>query len=114
MGEVVLHERCIRNKILQFELKQLGSRLFLIQEVQRMDLFQHLVFYNLAPDAFNLVRPVGAYATDLEQFSRVHEPKHILLHNRYRDSFDALLCRLPYEEARGGPGRRHRILKTVH
>ena len=113
MGEVVLHECRIRNKILQFELKQLCSRLFLIQEVQRMDLLQHLVFYNLAPDAFNLVRPVGADATDPEQFSRVHEPKHILLHDRYRDSCDALFRRLPYEEARGWPGPRHRILKTA-
>ena len=91
MGEVVLHERRIRDKILQFELKQLGSRLLLIQEVQRVHLLQHLILDNLAPDAFNLVRPVGAHAADLEQLSRVHQPKHILLHDRYRDSFNALL-----------------------
>ena len=70
-----------------------------------MDLLQHFVLYNLAPDAFDLVRPVRTYTADSEKFPRIHKPKHILLHDWDRDSFDAFLSLLPHEEAWCRPGR---------
>ena len=74
-----------------------------------MDLLEHFVFYNLTPDALDLVRPVWADASDAEQLSARHQAKDILLHDWDWHTLDTLLIWLPLEET----WRRHRSCHRI-
>jgi len=79
MHEVVSHKCCIADQIFEFEFQKFLCCLFLIDQIQGVNLFEHFFLDNLAPDLLHGVRPAAAHASQLEQFSRVEGQKDVAL-----------------------------------
>lgn len=48
--EVVPHQRRVRHQVSDLELKEFGSGFLLVEQVKRVNLLQHLVLDDVAPD----------------------------------------------------------------
>ena len=86
--EIVVHQGRIGHKVLELEFEQFGSGLLLVEEVQRVDLLEHLVLDHLAPYAFHLIAPIRADSSDLEQLPAREQAEDILLHHTTRHALD--------------------------
>lgn len=91
VDKVVAHQSCVRDQILEFELEQFAGCLAFIEQVERVNLLQHLAFYDLAPDCLDRIAPVTAHASKLEELPTVEVGEDMLVHQLARHLLDRAL-----------------------